>query len=958
MGVSLSGGGLLVLAASNTYSGNTTVGAGTLSLANPLAVQNSTVTVTSSGNLSFAAGVTSPTVGGLAGAGKVALATAASQPVTLNVGANGQSTNYSGNLSGPGGLTKWGGGTLVLSASQSYVGPTVVVGGMLKLQIAASAPPVAGYAEWFDASTAANLTLSGSNVVQWNDLSGNGHSATTQTPGVTNPTYVPNALNGLGAIQFIGGTNVNGAGNTNLLFNEDNDIRTVFSVFKGASFLMTDTNTYDFHRYQADNTDANAPLWDGPTSNNWTSPYITGGTTTVNGVVADYSVTPMPTNLNNGFNLIAVQTTGNVSANGFNRDRIYNSGDQEQAEVIIYDQPLSTSEVQQIEAYLNFKWSLGISGLPSYSSSFGNNLLPATTAMTVAASATFDMSGCSQQVASLAGAGSVINSSTAIISVLTVNPSSSVTFSGTIAGGGTLGAISLVVNGSGTQVLAASNTYTGGSTLVAGLLCMNNPAAIGTGPLTLAGGNFDNTSGSAIALSTNNPQNWNNSFTFLGSSDLNLGSGSVTLGANCQVTVGNGNLTVGGPISGGFGLTKAGSGTLILNGQNSYLGGTVLSAGTLLGNTTSLQGSIADNATLVFNQAADGTFAGSITSSGGLAKIGAGMLTLGGADTFSASGGIAINQGTLAAPYGISHGGSPITVAAGATLLAGGEIDRAVSGNGTVTAAGELIIGNAAQPGQFNQGGPAGSGGTLNVGGNAVVILSSGTAVLGSQTNIAAGGSLTALNGIQLGNPSSVDATKVLTATGAATINGNFINNGVVNGPTGSGQELTFTQFVKGAGSTTGNVEYQASYQPSNSPNAVSVQNVLLDSTSTLIMELAGVTPGSGYDQLDISGEAVLDGTLDVTLIDGFTPSAGEGFDIFDGPATGNFNQVDLPALGNGLQWDTSQLYASGEISVVPEPSTLALLGVTLCACLACRRRQKRAAPAKAGTPARHSALN
>ena len=81
------------------------------------------------------------------------------------------------------------------------------------------------------------------------------------------------------------------------------------------------------------------------------------------------------------------------------------------------------------------------------------------------------------------------------------------------------------------------------------------------------------------------------------------------------------------------------------------------------------------------------------------------------------------------------------------------------------------------------------------------------------------------------------------------------MNNGVVNGPTGIGQELTFTQAVAGAGSTTGNVEYAGSYRPSNSPNAVNVQNVLLDSTSTLIMELAGTTPGSGYDQLDISGK-------------------------------------------------------------------------------------------------------
>ena len=87
-----------------------------------------------------------------------------------------------------------------------------------------------------------------------------------------------------------------------------------------------------------------------------------------------------------------------------------------------------------------------------------------------------------------------------------------------------------------------------------------------------------------------------------------------------------------------------------------------------------------------------------------------------------------------------------------------------------------------------------GLGGTLNIGNNALVILSADTAILGSQTNLGVGGSLTALNGLQLGNPSSVDATKVLTATGNAQINANFVNNGVVNGPTSIGQELTFTK--------------------------------------------------------------------------------------------------------------------------------------------------------------------
>ena len=200
----------------------------------------------------------------------------------------------------------------------------------------------------------------------------------------------------------------------------------------------------------------------------------------------------------------------------------------------------------------------------------------------------------------------------------------------------------------------------------------------------------------------------------------------------------------------------------------------------------------------------------------------------------------------------------------------------------------------------------------MNVGGNAVILLSSDTAILGSQTNIGPGGSLTAFNGTQLGNPSSVDSTKVLTATGNATINANFVNNGVVNGPTGTGQELTFTQAVQGAGSTTGNVEYAASYKVGNSPDAVSVQNVLFDPTSTLVMEFAGDVPGSGYDQLDISGMATLNGTLDVEFLAGYTPSIGDSYDILSGKTTGSFVNLDLASLPPGMNWDTSATLQSG----------------------------------------------
>ena len=83
----------------------------------------------------------------------------------------------------------------------------------------------------------------------------------------------------------------------------------------------------------------------------------------------------------------------------------------------------------------------------------------------------------------------------------------------------------------------------------------------------------------------------------------------------------------------------------------------------------------------------------------------------------------------------------------------------------------------------------------------------------------------------------------------------------------------------------------------------------------------------SGIGQLDVSGQATLNGALDVKFASGFTPSAGQSFDLITGATTGNFSQVNLPPLANGMSWNTGSLYATGTISVVPEPSTLALLG-------------------------------
>jgi hypothetical protein len=53
-----------------------------------------------------------------------------------------------------------------------------------------------------------------------------------------------------------------------------------------------------------------------------------------------------------------------------------------------------------------------------------------------------------------------------------------------------------------------------------------------------------------------------------------------------------------------------------------------------------------------------------------------------------------------------------------------------------------------------------------------------------------------------------------------------------------------------------------------------------------------------------------------VSLINGFTPSAGQSFDILDWTAlSGTFNTITLPAL-SGLMWNVSQLYAVGTLNV------------------------------------------
>ena len=90
-------------------------------------------------------------------------------------------------------------------------------------------------------------------------------------------------------------------------------------------------------------------------------------------------------------------------------------------------------------------------------------------------------------------------------------------------------------------------------------------------------------------------------------------------------------------------------------------------------------------------------------------------------------------------------------------------------------------------------------------------------------------------------------------------------------------------------------------------------------------------TFGSGYDAVDVDGNANFDGTLRVSLISGFTPADGDSFDLFNwGSESGSGPIFDLPTLDAGLFWDTHTFTTDGTLSVtsapVPEPGAAALV--------------------------------
>ncbi|HKY17398.1 MAG TPA: autotransporter domain-containing protein [Rhizomicrobium sp.] len=443
--------------------------------------------------------------------------------------------------------------------------------------------------------------------------------------------------------------------------------------------------------------------------------------------------------------------------------------------------------------------------------------LSSGSSLTINGLSTFDLNGQTQTLGNL-NATSTASTLNIGSGSLTVNPSSAGNFAGTISGTG-----SFTFNGPSSLALSNLNSFTGNITVNGGTL--NGGGGFGGGNLTINGGTF------SIPTKT---------LTF---GTLSGTGGSLNMNGSFLTFTSNTDSTFAGTITGNAGqFTKAGSGTLTLTGDaSSVTSKVVISGGTLqFGNGGAgggfSSGGITDNGALAFNRSDAVTYAGIISGTGGVTKLGAGTLTLSGTSTYS--GATAVNEGTLNVTGAIAS--SSVSVANGATLGGTGTV-----GSTTVASGGTLAPGNSI--------------GTLTVNGN--LTLASGSAY-----------------SVEV-SPTAADRTLV---SGTAGLNGNFIAS-LSSGTYSIGQRYTVVTATSGVSGTFASlvtsgtptyVKGRLSYDANNvylnlDPNALAPllsnptpnQQKLVSAIDTAVA--AGVVPGAGFQTLYGLSGPTLNSALD-----------------------------------------------------------------------------------------------
>ncbi len=136
-------------------------------------------------------------------------------------------------------------------------------------------------------------------------------------------------------------------------------------------------------------------------------------------------------------------------------------------------------------------------------------------------------------------------------------------------------------------------------------------------------------------------------------------------------------------------------------------------------------------------------------------------------------------------------------------------------------------------------------------------------------------------------------------------------------------------------------------------------QGMTLTQPASLVLEFDG-NPWGSTISFDSGIPVTLGGNLELDVASGVDPSSliGDTFQVFDWTGvnpSGQFASItnDLPS---GYSWDPSQLYTTGDVTLVPEPSTFVLLGAGVIGLVAYRLRQtRRKRPVGSAQSGRHN---
>ena len=778
------GTGTLTLTGANTYTGATTISAGTLTVSGGSAIVDTGAVSVSSGavfNLSA-----SETIGSIAGAGNVTLGAN-----TLTTGSDNSSTTLSGVLSGASGaLTKSGTGTLTLSGANTYTGATTISAGTL--QISSTGLLGGGNYSQTIANSGTFLFGSNSNQTLGGVISGTG--ALTKDGSGTLTLTGANTYTGTTTISA-GTLNVTGslAATTNVVladvagatldFSGATGSKNIFSLSGGGAnggnlvlnastlYVGNATNTYGGSISGAGHIQFSAGTGTQTLTGNSSYTGKTGigkGTLSVSSISSTGSGNSSVGSGSARFEIGNGADTGTLlyTGTGHSTDRSVNLAgttgggtlDASGSGALVFTSNFTAIGVGSKTLTLtgnntadnriggaivnssNGSTSLTKSGEGKWILSGNNTYTGATTI-----SAGTLQIGANGTSGTLSTSSAITNNGTLVFS-RNNTITQGTDFASVIAGTG-----NVIKEGSGTLVLSGANTYAGATTISAGTLTVSGGSAIvDTGAVSVSSGAVFNLSASETIGSI-------------------AGAGNVTLGANTLTTGSdNSSTTLSGVLSGASGaLTKSGTGTLTLSGANTYTGTTTISAGTLQISSTGLLGggnysaAIANSGTFLFGSNSNQTLGGVISGTGALTKNGTGTLTLSGANTYNGTTTISAgtlqigsggSTGTLSTSSAITNNGT-LVFSRNNTITQGTDFASVIAGTGNVIkeGSGTLVLSGA----NTYAGATTISAGTLTVsGGSAIVDTGAVSVSSGAVFNLSASetiGSIAGAGNVTLG---------------------------------------------------------------------------------------------------------------------------------------------------------------------------------------------------------------